>query len=82
MRNSPGYALPWVRERLLPRFLPPHARSRPKGDSKGFSSMLALFKEGYHRLTRPGPFALCILKAQEVTTKGVYRLLHALYYCR
>ena len=28
-------------------------------------------------LPRPGPLALCILKAQEVTTKGVYRLPNA-----
>ena len=33
-------------------------------------------------LPRPGPLALCILKAQKVTTKGVYRLPHAIYYCR
>ena len=32
-------------------------------------------------LSRAGPFALCILKAQEVTTKGVYRLPHAIYRC-
>ena len=30
---------------------------------------------------RPGPLALCILKVQRVTTKSVYRLLHAIYYC-
>ena len=29
---------------------------------------------------RPGSLALCILKAQEVTTKGMYRLPHAIYY--
>ena len=32
-------------------------------------------------LPRPRPLALCILKAQEVTTKGMYRLSHAIYYC-
>ena len=32
-------------------------------------------------LIRQVPLALCILKAQEVTTKGVYRLPHAIYYC-
>ena len=32
-------------------------------------------------LPRAGPLALCILKAQEVTTKGVYQLRHAIYYC-
>ena len=32
-------------------------------------------------LPRVGPLARCILKAQEVTAKGVYRLLHAIYYC-
>ena len=30
-------------------------------------------------LPRAGPLALCILKAQEVTTKSVYRLLHAIF---
>ena len=29
---------------------------------------------------RPRLLALCILKAQEVTTKGMYRLPHAIYY--
>ena len=29
-------------------------------------------------LPRPGPLSLCILKAQEVTTKGVDRLMHAI----
>ena len=29
----------------------------------------------------PRPLALCILKAQGVTTKGMYRLPHAIYYC-
>ena len=33
-------------------------------------------------LPRVGPLARCILKAQEVTAKGVYRPLHAIYYCR
>ena len=28
-----------------------------------------------------GPIALCILKAQDVTTNGMYRLPHAIYYC-
>ena len=28
-----------------------------------------------------GPLALCTLEAQEVTTNGVYRLPHAIYYC-
>ena len=32
-------------------------------------------------LLRPGPLALCNLKAQEVTTKGVYRLPHAIHCC-
>jgi hypothetical protein len=32
-------------------------------------------------IPRPGLLALCILKAQ-VTTKGVYRLTQAIYYCR
>ena len=32
-------------------------------------------------LPRAGLLALCILKAQEVTTKGVYQLLHAIYCC-
>ena len=32
-------------------------------------------------LPRPCLLVLCILKAQEVTTDGVYRLLHAIYYC-
>ena len=32
-------------------------------------------------LPRPGPLALCILKAQDITTKGGYRLSHAIYYC-
>ena len=32
-------------------------------------------------LPRPGPLALCILNAHEVTTKGVYRLPHAIYCC-
>ena len=32
-------------------------------------------------LPRPRPLALCILKAQEVTTKGMYRLPHVIYYC-
>ena len=30
-------------------------------------------------LPGPGPLALCTLEAQEITTKGVYRLLHAIY---
>ena len=30
-------------------------------------------------LPRPGPLALRTLEAQEVTTKGVYRLPHAIY---
>ena len=30
----------------------------------------------------PQPLALCILKAQEVATKGVYWLPHTIYYCR
>ena len=33
-----------------------------------------------HRLIS-GPLALCTLEAQEVTTTGVYRLPHAIYYC-
>ena len=33
-------------------------------------------------LPRPRPLALCILKAQEVATKGVHRLPHDVYYCR
>ena len=32
-------------------------------------------------LPRAGPLALCILKAQEVTMKSVYRLPHAIYCC-
>ena len=32
-------------------------------------------------LSRAGPLARCILKAQEVTAKGVYRLPHAIYCC-
>ena len=32
-------------------------------------------------LPRPGPLALRTLEAQEVRTKGVYRLPHAIYYC-
>ena len=37
-----------------------------------------------HNLTYlPGPdlLALCTLGAQEVTTNGMYRLPHAIYYC-
>ena len=30
-------------------------------------------------LPLPGSLSLCTLEAQEVTTKGVYRLLHAIY---
>ena len=33
-------------------------------------------------LHRPRPLALYTLKAQAVTTKGMYRLPHAIYYCR
>ena len=32
-------------------------------------------------LPPPRPLALCVLEAQEVTTKGVYRLTRAIYYC-
>ena len=32
-------------------------------------------------LPPPGTLALCTLEAQEVTTKGVYRLPHAIFYC-
>ena len=32
-------------------------------------------------LPRPGSLALCTLEAHEVTTNGVYRLPHAIYYC-
>ena len=32
-------------------------------------------------LIRLGPLSLCIVKAQEVTTKGAYRLPHAICYC-
>ena len=32
-------------------------------------------------LPRPDPLALCTKEAQEATTKGVYRLPHAIYYC-
>ena len=32
-------------------------------------------------LPREGPLALCILNAQEVTMKGVYRTPHGIY-CR
>ena len=32
-------------------------------------------------LTSTSPLALCILKAQEVTTKAVYQLTQAIYYC-
>ena len=32
-------------------------------------------------LPRPEPLALCTLEAQKVTTEGVYRLPHAIYYC-
>ena len=31
-------------------------------------------------LPRPDPLALCTSEAQEATTKGVYRLPHAIYY--
>ena len=32
-------------------------------------------------LPRAGPLVRCILKAQEITAKGVYRLPHAVYCC-
>ena len=32
-------------------------------------------------ILRPGPLALYTLEAQEVTTKGVYRLPYDIYYC-
>ena len=32
-------------------------------------------------LPRPDPPALCTSEAQEATTKGVYRVPHAIYYC-
>ena len=32
-------------------------------------------------LPRPDPLALCTFGAQEVTSKGIYRLPHAIYYC-
>ena len=33
-------------------------------------------------LLRPDLLALCTLGGQEVTTDGMYRLAHAIYYCR
>ena len=30
-------------------------------------------------LPQPDPLALCTLEAQEATTKGMYRFLHAIY---
>ena len=50
-------------------------RSRP------FLSLRKTRMRLYFQQPRPGPLVLCILKAQEVTTKGVYRLSHAIYYC-
>ena len=32
-------------------------------------------------LPQPDPLAVCTLEAQEVTTKGVYQLSRAIYYC-
>ena len=33
------------------------------------------------KLCKKNPLALCTLGAQEVTTNGMYRLPHAIYYC-
>ena len=38
-------------------------------------------KNNFSGLPRLGPLALCTLDAQEVTTKDMYRLTHAIYCC-
>ena len=49
--------------------------------SQAFLSLRKTRMRLYFQQPQPGPLVLCILKAQEVTTKGVYRLSHAIYYC-
>ena len=91
--RSEGYGTWLVCLCVRSRFLPLDATRSPKLYANRFGATLLDFKTGdfrkntafrtsqYAGLPREDVLDLRTLEAQDVTTKGVYRLPHAIYYC-